>query len=372
MSKSRFQLVKQIGRVKEHVVELSEEEEARAMDLHRKSIIFDLHLHGIVLPEDPSDFAAWVSSLRPEVGYEGIKKAGLTARIDGFSGFGHFWKMGEIVREIGLRLCDMDHNYDKTIRALRAEDVRRAKRENKTAVFIGIENSEMICNDLDAIDMLYGFGLRAMGLSYNKRNLVADGRTERTDCGLSKFGIQVIERMNKLGMIVDVVHSGERVTLEAAEFSKDPIIISHTGARGVHPTERLASDEELQAVAAIGGLIGIHSGVGILSSAKRQTVEDIINHIDYCVKLVGIDHVAIGSDNFFGDKLAQHTRTVKNRPEDGLQGYISFNAPYMEGMENPSEWPNYTRALVKRGYSDQDIQKIIGGNTLKIIEKVVG
>jgi len=134
----------------------------------------------------------------------------------------------------------------------------------------------------------------------------------------------------------------------------------------------MASDEELQAVATKGGLIGIHSGVGILSSANRQSVEDIINHIDYCVKLVGIDHVAIGSDNFFGDKLALHTRTIKNRAEDGLQGYISFTAPYMEGMENPSEWPNYTRALVKRGYSDQDIQKIIGGNTLKIIEKVVG
>jgi len=169
------------------------------------------------------------------VGYEGIKKAGLTARIDGFSGFGHVWKMDEIVREIGLRWCDMDHNYDKTIRALRAEDVRRAKRENKTAVFVGIENSEMICNDLDGIDMLYGLGLRAMGLSYNKRNLIADGRTERTDSGLSNFGIQVIERMNKLGMIVDLAHSGERTTLEAAEVSKAPVIISHTGARGVHP-----------------------------------------------------------------------------------------------------------------------------------------
>jgi len=306
------------------------------------------------------------------MGYEGIKKAGLTARIDGFSGWSHFWKMDAIVREIGLRWCDMDHNYDKVIRALRAEDVRRAKRENKTAVFVGIENAEMICNDLDAIDMLYGLGLRGMGLSYNKRNLVGDGRTERTDSGLSKFGIQVIERMNKLGVIVDLAHSGERMTIEAAEFSKDPIIVSHTGARGVHPTGRMASDEEMQAVAAKGGLIGIHSGVGILSSASRQTVEDIINHIDYCVKLVGIDHVAVGSDNYFGDKMAMLTRIMKGRAEDGLQGYVAFTAPYMEGMENPSEWPNYTRALVKRGYSDQDIQKIIGGNTLRIVEKVVG
>ena len=372
MSNCKFKLVKQIGRVKEHVVELSEEEEARAMDLHSNSITFDLHMHGIVLPVDPSDIRAWVNSLRPETGYEGIKKAGITARIEGFSGFGHVWEMDEIVREIGLRWCDMDHNYDTTIRALRAEDVRRAKREKKTAVFTGIENAEMICNDLDGIDMLYGLGLRAMGLCYNKRNLVGDGRTERTNCGLSKFGIQVIERMNKLGMIVDLVHSGKRTTLEAAEVSEDPVIISHTGARGIHPTGRMASDEEIQAVAKKGGLIGIHSGVGVLSSENRQGIEDIMNHIDYCVNLVGVGHVAIGSDNFFGDKLAMHMHTIEDRAQDGLQEYVSFDAPYMEGMENPSEWSNYTRALVKRGYSDQDIQKIIGGNTLKIIEKVVG
>ncbi len=370
MSKSRFQLVKQIGRVgKVHLVELSEEEEARAMDLHRKSIIFDSHLHGGVLPEDPSDYEDWVKSARPEMGYEGIKKAGLTACIDGFASQGHVWKMDEVVREIGLRWCDMDHNYDKVIRALRAEDVRRAKKENKTAVFVGIENAEMIGNDLDGIDMLYGLGLRAMGLCYFKRNLVGDGRTERTDSGLSNFGIQVIERMNKLGMIVDLIHSGERTTLEAIEVSKDPVMISHTGARGVHPG-RMATDEEIQAVATKGGLIGIHSGVGILSSANRQSVEDMINHIDYCVKLVGVDHVAIGSDGYFGDNLALHAHLIKVLAIDG--SYISFNAPYMEGMENPSEWPNITRALVKRGYSDQDIQKIIGGNTLKIIEKVVG
>ena len=372
MNKSGFKSAKQIGRVKEHVVELSEAEEARAMDLHRKSIVFDLHMHSVVLPEDPSDFGAWERSPRKEVGYEGIKKGGITACLDGFSGWAHIFTMDANVREIGLRWCDMDHNYDKVIRGLRAEDVRRAKRENKTAIFLITENSEMICNDLDGRDMLYGLGLRGMGLSYNKRNLVGDGRTERTDSGLSKFGIQVIERLNKLGVIVDLAHCGERMTLEAAEFSKDPIIVSHTGARGVHPTERMASDEELQAVAATGGLIGIHSGVGILSSANRQTVEDIINHIDYCVKLVGIDHVAIGSDNYFGDKLAMLARIMKGRAEDGLQGYVSFTAPYMEGMENPSEWPNYTRALVKRGYSDQDIQKIIGGNTLRIVERVVG
>lgn len=368
----KFKLVKQIGRVKEYVVELSEEQEARAVALHENSIVFDLHMHGVVLPEDLSEMELWLSTFRPELGYEGIKRAGLTAYIDGFASMGHSWTFDGAIREIGLRWCDLDHNYDKVVRAFRAEDVRRAKREGKVAIFMGTENAELAGNDLDNLDMLYGLGLRAIGLCYNKRSLVADGRTERTDCGLSKFGLQFIERLNDLGMIIDAVHAGERTTLEAIEASRDPIIVSHTGARGVHPTARMASDEELEALAAKGGLAGIHSGPNVLSDAKRQTVEVMVDHVDYCVNLIGIDHVAIGSDNCFGDKNAMHAHTIREHAADGLQDYLSFSAPYMEGIENPSEWLNITRALVKRGYSDEDIQKLIGGNVLRFVEQVVG
>ena len=370
---SKFKLVQQIARVgKEHIVELSAEEEARALDLHRRSIVFDLHMHAAVIPEDISQMDAWMKSLRYETGYEGIKKAGLTAYIEGFGSMGHTWHLGDATREIGLRWCDMDHNYDKIIRALRVEDVKRAKRENKTAVFIAIENAEPLGNDLDNLDMLYGLGLRAMGLAYNKRNLVGDGRTERTDCGLSDFGLRLVERMNDLGIIVDGAHAGVRTTLDAIEASKDPIIISHTGAQGLRPTVRMATDKELEALAAKGGLAGIHSGPNILSNAKQQGVETMIDHVDYCVNLISIDHVAIGSDNFFGDKNAVHAYTIKEHAADGVQKYLSFEAPYMEGIENPSEWVNITRALLKRGYSDEDIQKLIGGNTLRLVEQVVG
>jgi membrane dipeptidase len=266
----------------------------------------------------------------------------------------------------------MEQNHDKVIRATSAEDVLKAKKENKTAIFFGIENAEPIGDDLDAIDMLYGFGVRVMGLCYNKRNLVGDGRTERTDSGLSNFGLKVVERLNKVGMLIDLSHAGVMTTLEAVEASKAPVIISHTGARGVFDTGRMATDEEIRAVARKGGLLGIHSGVNVLSNAKRQSVEVIIDHIDYCVKLAGIDCVTIGSDNYFGDKNAMHQWTINAFAGDGLQKYLSFNAPYMEGFENPSEWQNVTRALVKRGYGDEDIKKLIGGNILRVIKKVMG
>jgi membrane dipeptidase len=266
----------------------------------------------------------------------------------------------------------MDHHHDRVIRALRVEDVRRAKLENKTAIFVGIENAEPVGDNLDNLDMLYGLGVRAMGLCYNKRSLVGDGRTERSDCGLSNFGLRYVERMNRLGMIIDAVHAGVQTTLDAIEASKVPIIISHTGAKGLYQTGRMATDEELKALALKGGLAGIHSGPNVLSNAKQQGVETMIDHVDYFVKLIGIDHVAIGSDNFFADKNAVHAYTIKEHESDGLQQYLSFNAPYMEGIENPSEWLNITRVLVKRGYSDEEIRKLIGGNVMRLVELVIG
>jgi membrane dipeptidase len=211
-----------------------------------------------------------------------------------------------------------------------------------------------------------------MGLCYNKRNLVGDGRIERTNAGLSNFGLKVIERMNKLGMIIDAAHAGEQTTIDALEASRDPMIISHSGARSLFNTRRLATDEELESLKRNGGLIGIHSGVNLLSDAKHQSVEIMIDHIDYCVKAIGIDHVAIGSDNYFGDKKAVHRGLVARHPQDGPQGYLQFIADYMEGIENPSEWKNITRALVKRGYCDEDVKKLIGGNTLKLVKTVIG
>ncbi|MBI4584036.1 MAG: membrane dipeptidase [Planctomycetes bacterium] len=366
------QLVKQIGRIgREVILELPPDQEELAMDIHNHAVVFDLHLHGVVLPEHEEDYDAWLEAHRFPFAYEGLKHAGVNAFIDGFASMAHTWRLEDAVKEIGLRWCDMDRQPG-VISAKKAEDVIRAKREAKIAVFMTIESSEQIGNDLDNIDLLYGLGVRSMGLTYNKRNLVCDGRTERTDCGLSDFGISVIERMNELGMIVDATHAGVKATIEAAQFSKAPIIVSHTGAFGVFKTKRMATDEELKAVASTGGLIGIHSGVNVLSDAKVQTVEVMVDHIDYCVNLIGIDHVCIGSDNYFGDKNAMHEHSIKKHAADGLQKYLSFNAPYMKGIENPSEWKNITRVLITRGYKRESIEKLIGGNALRLVKEMLG
>ena len=367
-----YRLVKQIGRVPEYTVPLSRDQEERAIDLHERSIVFDLHMHSWILPDNAEEIVKWSGDRRAHevVGYEGVKRGGLTAFIDCLGGLGHVWTFQGVVESMGFRLGNMDHNHDKVIRGLRAEDVRRAKEEGKFAIFLGVENIDQIHRDLELIDVMYGLGVRCMGLSYNVRNAFADGRTERTDGGLSDLGQEAIARMNSLGIVVDAVHSGEQVTLDAAAASKAPIIVSHMGARAVYPTKRMATDEELQAVAETGGVVGVHSGPNVLSNKKSQSVADMVDHIDYCVKLIGVDHVAAGTDNYFGDKAMNVE--IEMGSDKGMQNYIDLKAPYMEGIESPSEWPNITRELVRRGYSDQDIQKIIGGNTLRVVESVVG
>ena len=484
--KMPYTFVKQIGRVSEHVVPLSESQEKRAVRLHEESIVFDLHMHSWILPDNKEEIVKWSGERRAqaEVGYDGVKKGGLTAFIDCLGGLAHSWTFDNVVESFGFRLSNMDRNYDKVIRGLRAEDVKRAKDEGKFAIFLGVENADQIHRDLDLIDVLHGLGVRCMGLSYNVRNAFADGRTERTDGGLSELGQEAIARMNTLGIIVDAVHSGEQVTLDAAAASTAPIIVrnafadgrtertdgglselgqeaiarmntlgiivdavhsgeqvtldaaaastapiivrnafadgrtertdgglselgqeaiarmntlgiivdavhsgeqvtldaaaastapiivSHMGARGVYPTKRMATDEELRAVAGTGGVVGVHSGPNVLSNKTRQSVADLVDHIDYCVKLIGIDHVAAGTDNYFGDKAMNVE--IEMGSDKGMKSYIDLRAPYMEGIESPSEWPNITRELVRRDYSDEDIQKIIGGNTLRIVEAVVG
>jgi len=252
-----------------------------------------------------------------------------------------------------------------------AEDIRKAKKEGKQLVMAQFE-PQTIGLRLDRIDTLYGLGVRMMLLTFNSRNYVGDGCGERTNSGLSYFGLDVVERMNKVGMMIDLSHCGDQTTLDTIEASKDPVQFNHTGARALNPKcKRLKTDEQMKALAEKGGLMGISAVPNQLSNARSQGVQDMLNHIDYAVKLIGIDHVAIGLDNVFGDQVAHHragAKTVFLLSRIGQE----LNADYMEGIESPEEWPNITRGLVSRGYSDQEIEKIIGGNALRIIEQVVG
>jgi membrane dipeptidase len=380
---SRFTFPKQVGRVPENIVKLSANEEERAMSLHDRSVVFDLRVTGgNMIPANPDQLQEWRywGMFVPEThqfGYEGLKAGGITAFSQDVGQFLCLnnkvgWRFEDLVTDLGLYLYDIGRHPKEVIHGLRSEDIRRAKREGKFAVFFTIENSEHIYRDLDRINVLHGLGVRSQMLSYNKMSFVGNGLVESTakTFGLTDFGHEYIARINEVGMIIDATHSGSQTTIEAAKVSKAPILLSHTGARALHDTARLATDQVMHAVAEEGGLVGVHAGPNILSNDKKQGVATVVDHIDYIAKLVGIDHVGLGTDNQFGSKQTQN-KFVKSE-NTTTSSYIGNAVEYMEGIADPSQERNLTRELVRRGYSDGEVEKVIGLNALRVYERAIG
>ena len=368
-------LAKEVGRIEEKIVPLNAKDEQRAKRLHNESFVFDFHVHLTILPEDMDDMELLARSGRPATGFEGVKNSGISACFSAYGGsMGRRssptpWQFQDVIWDLGIRTADNDHHADVTMRAHCLKDALEAKDNNKTAIFATIENSQMIDNDLDRVDVLYGLGVRCMGLTYNVRTTVGDGCTERTDAGLSTFGFKVIERMNRLGMLIDLSHSSDLASKETIEASTVPCCFSHTFARGIFNNPRGKTDDLLKLIAHKGGVIGVVAVPNLISRKPVQTIYDVLDHLDYIVKLVGIDFVAIGTDSMFGDHVAMHRSMHKVM--DMSKALNEFPASHVEYIENPGQWPNVTRALVSRGYTDGDIKKILGENILRLLNQTI-
>ena len=190
-------------------------------------------------------------------------------------------------------------NTDKLIMAASAVDFERAKQEGKMAVMFGFQNATMIENSVDNFDILYQAGTRCIQLTYNSRNLLGDGCTERTNAGLSEFGVAAVERMNQLGIIVDLSHCGRQTTLDGIQFSNPGACFTHTMCETLYPQHpRAKTDEQIRAMADKGGVMGI-IGLGYMigpDPGGETTIETYVDHIDHAVKIGGIDHVGLAAD----------------------------------------------------------------------------
>ncbi len=189
---------------------------------------------------------------------------------------------------------------DDALIVYQAADIERAHREAKLGLILHCQGTALIEDDLDLVDAYYAAGLRVVQLCYNRKNLVGDGASERTDAGLSYFGVQLIERLNTLGMAVDCAHTGERTSLDAVACSSAPVIISHANARGLHDNRRNVSDELIKAIAASGGVVGTVGFPAFLVQEGQPTLDHFIDDFVYKADLVGIDHVGLGIDYYQG------------------------------------------------------------------------
>ena len=219
------------------------------------------------------------------------------------------------------------------------ESLVETMRDKKLAIILAIENSDAVEGSLNVLRMLFKLGVRSIGLTHNPRSLAADGVGEsRTGGGLTTFGVQLIEEMNRLGIIVDLAHISEKGFWDALEVSKKPVIVSHGNCKALCNHRRNLTDDQIRGLASKGGVIGI-TFVPRFVDEKKPSLNRLLDHIDHAVDIAGIDHVGLGSDFDGGGTL----------------------------LKDVTELPRITEGLLERGYEENEIKKILGENFIRVL-----
>ena len=291
-------------------------------------------------------------------------------------------------RQIDSLMRIINDHPDKLILATTADEIHRAAKDNKIAALIGVEGGHMIESNMDYLDSLYRRGARYLTLTWNNSTDWATSASDENNPkaalkhkGLTEFGRKVVRRMNELGMMVDLAHVGRQTFFDAIEASSKPVIVSHSNAYAIAPVSRNLRDDQIKAVATNGGVICVNfysafldasygkkrdelyastvpkkkqqknlsadGRFNLLSAESKEKLRPplsvLMDQIDYLVKMAGIDHVGLGGDF------------------DGMESTA-------QGLDDVSDYPNITNALLDRGYSEGDIKKILGANVLRVLE----
>jgi len=252
-----------------------------------------------------------------------------------------------------------------------AADLAAAKEQGKFGIIYGLQSSDQF-GSLDDVNRCYGYGQRVSQLSYNFRSRIADGAFEPYDGGVSEYGGKVIDRMNSIGMAVDLGHASDKTKLDAIARSKGPVILSHGNCRALIPNGlRATTDDAIRKLAAKGGVMGITDIAFMVKGTEPVTVEDVIDHYDHLRDLVGIEHVGVGSDagiesNDFGAPAALKEMLTKADARYHVHGDHEIVA----GMGGPSRMYELTAGLVRRGYTDEQIRLVIGGNWARVLKEI--
>jgi membrane dipeptidase len=257
-------------------------------------------------------------------------------------------------------------------------DIEMAKQNSRLGVYFHLQGAEPIEGNLDLIEIYKALGVGVVQLTYNVKNRVGDGCEERTDAGLSRFGIQLIERLNQARVIVDCSHTGLRTSMEAIENSSKPVILSHSNVNTVHPSPRNVADELIDAIARSGGVIGVAGFPAMVGASSKPSLDQFIAHIEAIVQRVGIDHVGLGIDYYSGQSgIASDEQALRGYHEAIRSGAWGAAYPppphhYPSEIETPRTLPNLTQGLINRGYSESDVQKVLGGNWMRVMQAVWG
>ena len=250
-------------------------------------------------------------------------------------------------------------------------DIVRAKQDGKCAVIMGLQNADHFLAPRD-VKFFHEMGQRCAQLTYNSQNRIGSGSTERVDGGISDFGVSIIQAMNDVGMLIDVSHSGDRTTLDAIALSKTPIAITHSNCRALVDHPRVKTDEAIKALAAKGGVMGITGVRMFVSKTDPTTISHIVDHIDHVVKLVGIDHVGIGTDSDlygYDDTSPEMNKALRGAYKDS---YAFREKIDVDGFDHPLKMYDLVEELIRRNYSDANIKAVLGGNFQRLLTTIWG
>jgi membrane dipeptidase len=310
----------------------------------------------------PSDFPTTCTTLLRTTALDG------TACVTGNAP----WRWLDIITDLGMRQADLAHQSDVVvIRTL--SDIHAAKASGKVGLVFGLEAATPIENEIERLDVLFGLGLRQIGIAYSDSNALGSGLSEAVDGGLTIFGRRAVKRMNQLGLAIDISHSSDQTGIDTCRTSTKPVFMTHAGARAIWDTSRMKGDDVLRAVADTGGVIGMSAAPHTTLSHAHplHTIDSVMDHFLYCVELVGIEHVAFGPDTLYGDHVGLHT-VFSHLLRGATAGGPAFEkVAYVDGLENPTEnFTNITEWLVHQGFSDSDIALALGGNIMRALADI--
>lgn len=275
------------------------------------------------------------------------------------------------IRHIGQWYTKIRRYADRLLHATSVSDIERAKAQRKLAVVFHFQNARPLGYDPSLVEIYHRLGVRAIQLTYNVKNPLGDGCSERTDCGLSDLGVAVIGELNRTGIVVDLSHTGFQTTMDAMEVSSAPVIFSHSNAKAICNHPRNITDDQIRALAQKDGVIGLNGYPAFVTSERRApTLDDLLQHLDYIANLVGIDHIGLGLDYFSIDEAGYQQRLI-----DAVWKPDVYPPPpyhYPTGIENAARLSNLAPALLQRGYSPDDACKVLGGNFVRVFRNVWG
>ncbi len=318
--------------------------------LHRESIVIDMHCDTLL------DVMAGRRSLlersdQGQIDLPRLQEGGVTAQL-----FALFVPDAHAMHgATAFALRALDHLYQaieqadgRLILARTAQDIETAHKAGQVAAIVGMEGAEPLDGSLELLHIFYRLGLRVLGLTWNRRNAAADGLDfARTGGRLTPFGVSLVERCNALGIVLDVAHLSPAGVQDVLEISRLPVIASHANARALCDFPRNLTDEQLQAIAEKGGVIGVTTVPDFITrDSAGATLDRFLDHIDYMIRLIGPDHVSLGSD------------------------FDGYRAQPPEGLTSIADFPNITSGLLARGHSPETVRKVLGENWLRVFRQV--